>query len=204
MDSKINLKEIEKKTYLAYHGDGLWDIFAGLFLMSVGFFMIYGAPYLMGIIPATLLPVVFGAKKSFVLPRMGYVKFSPERQAREKEGHKKLSVLLTITALAGVFVFWAFTGDADWQVAVRGLGLIPFGIVIAAVSIACGILFGLKRFTVYGVLIVVFFIAGHLANSDPPAYFILIGFIIFIVGLVMLIRFVRKYPKNKEDIPYVS
>ena len=204
MDSKINLAEMEKKTYLTYHGDGLWDIFAGLFLMSIGFFMFYDTPYLMGIIPATMLPVVLGAKKSFVQPRMGYVKFSPKRQARVKQGHQRLSLLLAFTTVAGLGVFFAFTGDAEWQKSIQDLGLLPFGFVLAAVSIACGMLFGFKRFIVYGGLIILIFISGHLANSDPPAYFILIGFIIFVVGVVMLIRFVRRFPKNKEEMPYVN
>jgi protein-S-isoprenylcysteine O-methyltransferase Ste14 len=204
MESKINLNEIEKKTYLAYHGDGIWDIFFGLFFISIGFFMIFDTVYLMGIIPATMLPAVLGAKKSFTLPRMGYVKFSPERQARIRRGIRILLILFTFTMLAGVGAFMAFTGDSEWQKAIRSLGLIPFGTVLALISGVIGILFGFRRFTVYAGVILVLFIAGHFANSDPPAYFILIGLIVLVVGIVMLIRFVRKYPKSKEEFHHVS
>lgn len=204
MEPKINLKEIEKKTYLAYHGDGIWDIFTGLFFISIGFFMIYDAAYLMGIIPATILPVILGIKKSFTQPRMGFVKFSPERQARINKGRTRLQILMTITMLAGFGAFYAYTGDAPWQNAVKSMRLLPIGIVLALISGACGILFGLKRFVVYAILTMVLFVAGHFANSDPPAYFILLGFIVFVVGTVMLIRFVRRYPKSKEEFPYAS
>jgi hypothetical protein len=204
MDSKISLKDIEKKAYMSYHGDGLWDIFVGLWFISAAFFIIYDAAFLMGVIPATMLPTVLGAKKSFIQPRLGYVKFSPERKAKEKQGISRIILLFTCTALAGVVAFFAFTGDAGWQTTIRSLGVIPFGLVLAVVFGVIGLVFGIKRFIAYAPLILAAFVAGHFAHSDLPAQFFFIGIIILAVGLIMLTRFVRKYPKPRKESPYVN
>ena len=42
MSRKVDLREIERKTYLAYFQDGLWDILIGLFLLNFGFDMLLG------------------------------------------------------------------------------------------------------------------------------------------------------------------
>jgi hypothetical protein len=36
MEKMINLKEIERKAYLSYHQDGIWDIMGGLILTVYG------------------------------------------------------------------------------------------------------------------------------------------------------------------------
>jgi hypothetical protein len=204
MDDPMNLKDIEKKTYMTYHGDGVWDLFLGLFFISIGVFMILDSPYLMGIIPAVMLPTVLGAKKSFVQPRLGYVKFSPERQAKENKGRTGMLVVFTLTFAFGFVAFYAFTGDSDWQIFFRNLGMIPFGSVLAVVLLAVGLFFSIRRFVIYGLLTLAIFIAGHFAHSDPPVFFIFIGIVVFIVGLTLFVRFIRKYPKSKEEMPYVN
>jgi hypothetical protein len=201
MMAEIDLESIEKKAYLAYHRDGIWDIFLGLFFLSTGIFMIYDQAYLMGAAPVIFYFAAFGLKRSFTRSRLGFVKFSRERQAREKQGRVKLSILLTITMLLGIVAFYAYTGDAGWQVWIRSLGLVSFGFVVALILSAVAILFGIWRFFFYALLILALFIAGHQLNSDPAAYFLSSGIIILLIGLVMLIAFIRKYPKpSSEDL----
>ena len=54
MSEKIDLKEIERKVYLAYHRDGIWDIFWGIAFVGLGISMIYNQVVFMAIIPAGL------------------------------------------------------------------------------------------------------------------------------------------------------
>jgi len=199
MTSELDLKSIEKRAYLAYHQDGIWDIFLGLFFLSTGIFMFYDMAYLMGGMPVVLYFAAFGLKKSFTQSRLGYVKFSKERQVKEKQGRLKLSILLTITMLLGIVAFYAYMGDADWQIWIRSLGLVSFGFVVALVFGAVAVLFEIWRFLFYALVILALFIAGHLLNSAPAAYFLSCGIIIFIIGLALLIRFMRKYPKPSNE-----
>jgi hypothetical protein len=200
MPDEINLKEIERKAYLSYHQDGLWDIFLSIFFLGTGIFMFFNTIYLMGGLIAALLPGAIIIKRSFATARLGYVKFAPKRQAQEKKSRAKLTIILTFTAILGLVNFMAFFGKAEWQTFIRNLGIIPFGFVLSLVLGAVGLFFEMKRFVVYAVLILAVFIAGHLTKSDPPALFILLGIIFLVVGLVMLIRFLQKYPRLKKEV----
>jgi MFS family permease len=200
MEQKMSLKEIERKAYLSYHQDGLWDIFLGIFFLGMGILMFFNTIYLMGAL-AALLPVAIIIKKWFATSRLGYVKFAPKRQTQEKKSRAKLTIILTFTAILGLVNFMAFSGKADWQIWIKNLGIIPFGFVLSLVLGAVGLFFEMKRFVFYAGLILAIFIAGHLTNTYPPAYFILPGIIFLVVGLIMLIRFLHKYPRLKKEVP---
>ena len=199
MEQKVNLEKIELKAYLTYHQDGLWDIFLGIFFLGMGILMFFNTFYLMGGLVA-LVPVAIIIKKSFATRRLGYVKFAPKRKAQEKKSTAKLTIILSLTMVMGLINFMAFSGKAEWQTWIRNLGIIPFGFVLSLVLGAVGLLFEIKRFVVYAGLILAVFIAGHLTNTYPPTYFILPGIIFLIVGLIMLIRFLHKYPRLKKEV----
>ncbi|MGB2696367.1 MAG: hypothetical protein WBD28_00745 [Candidatus Zixiibacteriota bacterium] len=200
MKQDINLKEIERKAYLSYHQDGLWDIFLSIFFLGIGILMFFNTVYMMGALIAALVPGAIIIKKWFATSRLGYVKFAPQRKTQEKKGRAKLTIILSLTVILGLVNFMAFSGKAEWQTFIRNLGIIPFGFVLSLVLGAVGLLFEIKRFMVYAGLILAVFIAGHLTKSDPPALFILLGIIFLVVGLVMLIRFLQKYPKPKGQV----
>jgi len=202
MEQDVDLKEIERKAYLTYSKDGFWDICLGLFFLLQGItFAVRGFAFIgtLGAFAAVLLPVFMSLKRAIALPRLGYVKFSPERQARLKRGRLLLSVVLTFTALLGGVLFLAYTSQTGWKLWLRNLHLIPYGFVLAVVVGAVGFLFEIKRFLYYAVLILAAFIVGRMMNARPDLYFIPLGAIFFVIGLVLMIRFLRKYPKPAKE-----
>ncbi|MCP4703825.1 MAG: hypothetical protein GY865_04370 [candidate division Zixibacteria bacterium] len=62
-----------------------------------------------------------------------------------------------------------------------------------------GALLGVYRFITYGVLVIVSFIAGHFLQAEPPAYMMILGMIFLIYGFILMIRFMKKYPKPPKD-----
>jgi len=204
MSKQFRQSNIEKRIYLRYQRDGIWEISLGLFLSWAGLSILFDEGAFIAIIVPILVPVILSAKKSITLPRLGYVNFSPERLAKVELGKKRLTVLFTITLLLGVFAFWAFTGTNDLQLFIRNLKLLPFGFVFSLTIIACGWFFDMYRFVWYGLLVLISFIGGHFLNSDPPAYFLFPGIIILGIGLVLFISFVRKYPRQSGDIDYAE
>lgn len=199
MPDKISLKQIEKKAYLTYHQDGIWDILLGTALFWFGLTIRFDLAYLAGIWPAVLIFSVLGIKKAFTLPRLGYVQFSPKRQSHTKRGLAKMTALLSFTALLGLLTFYAFTGDADWQFFIRDLGILPFGFVITLILITVGIVFGIYRLIGYGIFVMLCFVLGHLAGTELAAIFIFPGAIFTIIGIILLINFMRKYPKKPKS-----
>jgi hypothetical protein len=186
------------------HLDGIWDIMGGLIFVALGLLIASDMGFLMGVLPVTAIPVTLAIRKAVTAPRLGYAKFSPLRELKEKKNIAALSILLTVIAILGLVVFMAYTGRAEWQNWVRSLGAVPFGAVVSIVLGVAGLLFGLKRFLAYAVLILATFIAAHLLSLRLPVCFILPGAVFFVVGLIMLILFLRKFPKPPKEAAHAE
>jgi hypothetical protein len=204
---KPNLREIEKKTYVAYHQDGLIDIFVGVYILlfGIGILLNTATDFSMGfvipgIFPAIMLPIWISFKKRITIPRIGYVKFGT------KSANKLMGVFIGLT-VAGLGVFMVFNLGGfmgqGWALTLRNIiisnGMIIIGIGAAIISSLFGYTMGLKRLYAYGLLTLVMFLIGHFITI-PLEYFLLtIGPAIIIYGLVLLIQFIQKYPLTRGN-----
>ena len=75
MTNKTSLREIEKKTYMSYHQDGLLDIFVGvdILLVGIGILLLTMTNFSMwfivpAIFPAIMVPIWISAKMFRVYP----------------------------------------------------------------------------------------------------------------------------------------
>jgi hypothetical protein len=196
-----SLREVEKRTYMSYHQDGLLDIFVGVYVLLFGSGVLFSTVtdfsmwfVIPGIFPAVMLPFWISAKKRITMPRIGYVRFG-------SRGVGKLTAVLIGLMVAGLGTFMVFTfasrGQA-WASTLRDLiilnGMILIGIAAAAISSLFAYAIGLKRLHVYGLLALALFLTGHYV-ALPLAYLLIaIGLAVIITGSVLLIRFVRKHP----------
>jgi uncharacterized membrane protein len=109
MSNNIDLKEIEIKAFKSYHKDGLIDVCAGFILLCYGIFIMADMPWLAAIGIALTVPFYASIKEALVIPRLGMVKFSKDRES--KESSKKLmfmAILLVFMAvlLLGAAILW--------------------------------------------------------------------------------------------------
>jgi len=218
MSEKIDLKELERKAFRSTFQDGLWDIFMGLLLLNVGLGTVVGGMLEMSlkslwwivliIVPLPFLAlIVFWAGKKFITtPRIGLVKFGPQRKARMRNVR---AVLFVSVLLLVIMVFWGWAaignGLPEWM---RG---IPLPLYVWPVQTI--VIFGLAayfldvpRFYVYGVLYGLPLPLGlALAkNTDLAAlssmaitFGIAVG-VMVLIGVVLFVRFLRQYPAPAE------
>jgi len=206
MSKKTSLREVEKRTYMSYHQDGLLDIFVGAYVLLFGLGILFTAVtdfsmwfVIPGIFPAIMVPIWVSVKKRITMPRIGYVEFG-------SRGANKLMAIFIGLMVAGLGVFMVFTfasRSQAWALTLRNLiisnGMIIIGIGAAAISSLFAYTMGLKRLYVYGLLTLALFFAGHFITI-PLEYFLLtIGLVIIINGFVLLMRFIRKYPLPQGD-----
>ncbi|MCP4705679.1 MAG: hypothetical protein GY865_13850, partial [candidate division Zixibacteria bacterium] len=83
MNKNVDLGKIEKKIYMAYNKDGLWDIGLGFAFLSLASIILVDKPAFFAIFFPIFVVIAMNFKKTFTLPRLGYAKFSPKRQAKE-------------------------------------------------------------------------------------------------------------------------
>jgi hypothetical protein len=199
--TNVDLKQIERKAWKSYfHQDGFLDIFMGLLLLAMAVYHALseaGVPDSQGLVVCAALEVValaiFWAGKRFVTrPRLGLVRFGAQGRARQK----KTWVILAISFLAGAALFIT-------SLAFGGAGLPDVLVDNAAVPVLIGIwmmlIFSLvsyfmdfTRGYVIGALYALGFSGAPLL--DTPLVFALAGGAVLLMGLIVMIRFLRRYP----------
>ncbi len=205
MNERTNLREVEKKTYMSYHQDGLIDIFVGVYvlLFGLGILLMTMADFstwfvIPAIFPAVMVPIWVSAKKRITMPRIGYVKFGGR-------GVNKLMAVFTGLMVAGLatFMVFSFASSQGWVLTIRNLivsnAMIIIGIAAAAVSSLFAYTMGLNRLYAYGLLTLGLFLAGHFITFPFEYILLTIGLAIIINGFILLIVFIRKHPLLQGD-----
>lgn len=217
MNENMDLKKIEKKIWISYFQDGVWDIFIGLLLLNFGIAPFIGAVIngdysqseLSDLISYSIILIVayiilYCGKKYITAPRLGRVKFSTERISKAK----KTTIVFGLSVLFGALVFILIATDSLLFNNTLQFGAIAFGINAIIVFSAWAYFFDFTRLYLYGwffaASIVLVEISRPYVGStfDNVIGFGVFGGIIILIGLAYLIRFIQKYPLPKEEISY--
>ena len=196
MVSDINLKEIQRKVYMSFFQDGLWDIFLGLFILGWGLAILTEAAYLPAISFTGLYFVIWGIKKWVTYPRIGYVRFSATSRRRITA---RFVILGTVVLLLGVMaaVLWGIGTRPQWLADYFPL---IFNGMLAAVVCFVAYWARVTRFYLHAALIFLGAVLHLWLGTRWEFGFIGAGGIIVLIGLGILISFLRKYPKMIEEV----
>lgn len=216
MSTVLNLKEIERKAFRSTYQDGLWDMLWGAIVMAMAISLHrpedgYGPA---NIILAMVVPVVAGGlfwlgKKLITLPRMGQVRFGP---ARKRKG-RTLAVILGLVVLvqAGIVGLTA-VGWLNPQVAAQINGFLADHSLERLAVAALGSLFvGPAMILIayfsdfprgYYVAIMMSLAVFVMILLNRPIYALIIGGLIVLPGLVLFVRFLKRYPLSQESVSH--
>jgi len=198
MNEKINLKEIERKAYTSYHQDGIIDIFIALFILSLAASIIADMIWLGWIFFIIAAPIYATAKRIITVPRIGFVKLPQQR----------IKIIQTIAVLLGVlsvalglvtFIQVESGNKPTWLVFAIENYMPVIGVSLATAFSVVGYALRAKRLYAYAMLALVTFVPGHFLHFPLHYYMFLLGTLILLLGLTMMIRFVRRYPLSATD-----
>lgn len=195
------LKQLARKAYLSYHQDGIIDLMIGWIAFAFGMGMATGNS-VWTIFSWMLIMMYVPLKARITVPRFGYVDFETGRGNFKRMMMVFLVIGLSTSFLVGILVFLLFNND-DLQIGVwlRDYFMLFFGTFLAVGFGIFGFIVGMRRLYVYALLSLV--LIGS-AQFLPIADFIpllLLGITIFVTGLVMLVRFLRRYPASANGEP---
>jgi len=195
MIEDINLKEIQRKVYMTFFQDGLWDIFLGLFILGWGLSILTEAAYLPGVSFLGIYFAIWGIKKWLIYPRIGYVRFSASSRRRITA---RFLIFLTVVLLLGI------TAGLVWGIGTRPQWLadyfpLIFNGMLAAIVCLAAYWARVNRFYLHAVLIFLGAVFHLWLGIRWEFGFIGAGGIIVLIGLGILIIFLRKYPKMVEE-----
>ena len=209
MSAALNLREIERKAFRSAHQDGLWDIYIGGIILSMSvlaystaneaFPLPRFALYLLGM--GVFYLIFWGGKKYLTTPRLGQVKFGPQRQRRKLTMMIVLGgiVLLQVILFLGTVLLWR---NPDWA-ARLGFGQVDPDYERLIVAIVGALFVGPSIVLIayfndflrgYYIAFIVALAVFSLIWFGQPVYLILAGLVILIPGVVLLIRFLRQHP----------
>lgn len=176
--------------------DGLGDISAGAIILGFGIGLLTGMIWLSGVWIPLLVPIWQDAKKRLARRRG----ISAETPAQIHHAKTKLAMLFavgTLTLLLGLVFFMIFSqksllpGLRIWlqeyfELALGGLAALLFAIF--------GAINRTGRFFLYALLAMAIFTAGYLFQISPGISMTMLGGLVFLAGLIVLIRFLREHP----------
>lgn len=213
MTNQLNLKELERKAFRSLHEDGLIDILFGLIIIWVGIFVYRPESgyspvnIIIEVCAITLANLLFWLGKKYItLPRMGQVVFGPARKRKKTT----LAILLGVFVLVQAgFVLLSVGGwlNQDWAASInRFLEINDMGLLAVA---AIGSLFVgpsmmvIAYFTDFqrGYYIAILFALAVflMIYLNQPVYPLTFGVLIIVPGVVLLVRFLKKYPLHREE-----
>jgi len=196
-------REINKRLLLSIHQDGFFDMLAGLIIINFGWVPILDATGLSPGVRQTILLLFYGfsvvvilwLKRRISTPRSGYVKLARKTTSR-------LSIIMLIVnivifiILGGVYLLdiplWTYFGSYQMSV--------PLGLIFMVLFSFSGGLLKAVRFYLYGILVLFAFVGsehlflkGLAVHHGIPLAAFFSGGIIFLVGCLYLIRFIKRY-----------
>jgi hypothetical protein len=194
MKQAMNLKELEKRAFTSSFQDGLLDIFMGAMLLIGGIRSITDYVWYTLLILPLILVLPLG-KMFITTPRLGHVKFGPARKL--KQG--KVIAVLTISVLA---TFALLMLPKSGFVLPPKMLISPIWLVAGWIAVVFGIIsyyLDFKRLFAYGLLFAISEVLSGLFGVYIGAIAQTIsGIAVLLVGLFVLARFLRKYPKPVE------
>jgi hypothetical protein len=207
LSDEIDLKEMERRALTAYHEDGLLDIFWGGYLLFLGLVVFTPMEYRLIVVMPTALGILLydRAKKRVTYPRLGYVKFTKEMEARVLRDTLIVIFVAWFVTLAGLFTNMGVPERASWLVLfLNRYNLLFQGGVLALIFLMLGRIMSISRLYHYSVISLLVFSAGYFYLDSPYIVSLqnlgvpcaIIGLIMVGIGASRLQRFIGRYSKE--------
>lgn len=215
MSAPFDLRQLEKKAFRTTYEDGLLDMDMGGIIasMSALAFLLeddadrwvnFGL-FFVGMLASTLLYQL--GKKFITLPRMGQVVFGPARKRRAATlaGILGVIVALQVLIVLGSVLLWKYPGLAGWlgwsvdQPDTERLVVAVIGALFVGPSMTL-----MAYFTDfprgYYIAVMLSLAVFMMIWFRSPVIMLVIAGLIFIPGMVLFIRFLRKYPLPPAEV----
>jgi hypothetical protein len=194
----VSIKELNRKSYLAYHRDGIIDILLGLTFLGFGLWLLLDN-VLFTYISWLSFSFYRSLKKVLTIPRIGFVRFEEDRKQRI------LLLLVGILLLALLIAARFYLLDEDLSGPLLPAFLRKYHVFImsgigASLLLIFGFWRGIYRFAGYGILLAA--ALGFCLLEGIPgrnALFFMAGLVVT-TGIILLITFIQQHPLKSLEV----
>lgn len=201
-----SLKEIERRAYRSTFADGLYDIPFGLVFLILAWIPVLEAAgisrfYGYGLFVFPILIPWLG-KRYITSPRLGAVEFGSKRKARSRFLFWTGAVVVVLTLpLVLMIIARGFPGGFTWMT------IAVFVAPLAAIGV---FMMDYPRLYVYAALLLAGVVQAEFlleyvgAPLNTLVSFGVPGLAIVAYGITLLVGFIKKYPVQPREAPYVG
>jgi hypothetical protein len=194
MTLETDPKKIQRKVYMTFFEDGLWDVVLGLFLLAWGFAISFDLGWLPGVGFIVFFYLALGLKQKITYPRTGYA-----RPAEARKQRSRAVIAGGVIVLLGIMVFLLVVTGRTPQF-LRDYFELLFGTMLAIIVGLVGYWWRIVRWYYHAALVFVFAAFNHWLGLSFELSFVIPGGVILLCGLSIFVRFLRKYPgASAED-----
>jgi hypothetical protein len=209
MDS-VDLKQLERKAWTSFFGDGVLDTFMGLVLLAVGTSAvlpgIFRSELSQNLAAAFLMVFAFlpywAGKRWVTIPRVGRAEFSRAPKSRQT----RVVVTYALSVVVGVVVLLAvMLGlSSNPPTLVRRLGAEGFlalgigGWVFLVIGLASYFMDYARGYVIAALYALAF---GGTVLLHNPVMFVVAGLLAVLMGLVVFVPFLRSHPTPPNRKP---
>ena len=211
MTENVDLKSLERKAYRSIFEDGIWDLFIGLIILSLGLSTFLSSilnldDLWVAVIPTLILNIcallIFILGKKFItIPRLGIVKFGPKRKSKQQKLKLFLFAFFILNVVLLILPFTDLVNSINFEplimALILGLGAITLPFVVVAYFL------DFTRLYIYAFLAGLGFFLTELLYPivgtplDTLLPFGITGAVIVVIGLYHFIRFLKTYQLTK-------
>jgi hypothetical protein len=192
--------ELRAKDTWLISEDGLWDICLGLVLFGWGLTIFLRHPlWFISAMMVSYFLVIMAGKEIFTRPRMNFFSIADENLIR-LERWIRVGILCVMIGLAfGALAFWVI----DFSLVITQLSSYGMNIVCLILSLVMLILGNLSqsgnRYHFYAGIFFIGFIVINLLSISNLTLIFLTALLLTVTGILLLIRFVSRYPKSQAE-----
>jgi len=208
MKGPLDLKNLERKAWTSYFQDGLWDMYLGVLLATAG--LLSYSMALLDVLWIRLLAyfatlggawLLFWAGRRFLtLPRLGRARFGAERRQRKATLRRILAGFVALTLLLMAFTVAANNHPDTWGRYLPGEMAMPvlIGALVGSIMMIMAYFNDFSRGFYIALVYTLTFTAAELLTN--PAIFWIGAALVFIPGLVLLVRFLLRHPLPPSEV----
>lgn len=198
MSSNSPINQLNRKTYLAFHRDGIIDILVGLTLLGFGLWLLFD-----NVLFTYISWLSFGfyrhLKKTITIPRFGYVRFEEDRKQRLLFFGFGI-ILLALLLVARFYLLETDRSELFLSAFLRKNHVYIMSSIGAITMLVFGLARGIYRFSGYGIsLFGALFFFYSIGIPGKNALFIM-GGVVLVIGLFLLVTFVQKNPIPPDEV----
>jgi len=207
MNVEKELSVTRKKMFRMMTMNGIADLSLGASFLALGAQIFFDQSYFIFILVLNV-PITMYLKKNIVFPRTGYYKFQSEAKNLD------INPLYTYSLIAFLFILSALGAMKAFGMNLPGVlednFLFLIGLIFVLPMFWSAIYTGISRLFLYAAVAMALFIHGGISEYSTSygktlireaigLHLIVFGSVAFLFGVVLLIRFLTKYPVMEDS-----